>query len=197
MTTPPTDAEIQEIQMTEQIKTKSQMYELLWNHQLGNHFPWMWFPEWLDSEYRNSGLTHSVRFGKDLGAPWQYHLSDDEVIRVVTDSSIPASCIGIVSMPVFIKPLLNAELMELNYRLELFCSTVAAVMRDSLRQGGRSYQGISAKAVIDHYCDPATADDLRLLLDQHPHAVIEFTVYDRNVGVIPHRNTVIWEVRNY
>lgn len=45
--------------------------------------------------------------------------------------------------------------------------------------------------------DPSSQQDLDDLLDLYPDATIEFTCYDIDLGVIPNRNTIFWEVRNY
>ena len=37
---------------------------------------------------------------------------------------------------------------------------------------------------------------LMQLLDTYD-SVVEFSAYDRAVGILPIRNTIIWEVRNY
>ncbi len=40
-------------------------------------------------------------------------------------------------------------------------------------------------------------EDINELLDTFPDAVIEFSVYNQQVGNCPNRKTIIWEVRNY
>jgi hypothetical protein len=45
--------------------------------------------------------------------------------------------------------------------------------------------------------DPSSRDDLDALFDLYPDAAVEFACFPHNLGIFPHRNTVIWEVRNY
>lgn len=67
--------------------------------------------------------------------------------------------------------------------------------RDALMRHGRMWTGLAAKLVLDHFLWPADRDDLQTLLEDYPGHVVEFTAASRAVGVIPARNTIIWEVR--
>ena len=63
--------------------------------------------------------------------------------------------------------------------------------------------GWQATELLRKYCDPASYDwiqEATELYSDHTGVdtpVIEFTCFTINVGTIPHRNTVIWEIRNY
>lgn len=57
--------------------------------------------------------------------------------------------------------------------------------------------GVVVKALLDSYMDPSSRDDLDAILDLYPDATVEFTCFSVDVGVIPNRNTIFWEVRNY
>lgn len=61
----------------------------------------------------------------------------------------------------------------------------------------RHRDALETKLVLDQIMDPSSRDDLDMLLELYPDATVEFTCFDINVGVIPHRNTIFWEVRNY
>jgi hypothetical protein len=61
----------------------------------------------------------------------------------------------------------------------------------------RHAEGSAATAVLRHALDPASYDDLAAIGDLYPGHVVEFSAYDRPVGAIPGRNTIIWEVRAY
>jgi hypothetical protein len=45
--------------------------------------------------------------------------------------------------------------------------------------------------------DPASFEDVMLLLQWYPEAAIELAAFSCPVGVLPRRNTIIWEVRDY
>lgn len=57
--------------------------------------------------------------------------------------------------------------------------------------------GLLARSLLRHYCDPASVDCIYELLDLYPDHAIEFSAFRVPVGTVPHRNTVIWEVRDY
>ena len=71
-------------------------------------------------------------------------------------------------------------------------------MRISIQENLHVHRGgATTNYLLDKYMDPSSRDDLRDLLDLYPDAAIEFTCFDCNVGVLPHRNTIFWEIRNY
>lgn len=61
----------------------------------------------------------------------------------------------------------------------------------------RSYQGLTVHLLLREFMDPSSRDDLDALFDLYPDAAVEFACFPHNLGIFPHRNTVIWEVRNY
>jgi hypothetical protein len=69
--------------------------------------------------------------------------------------------------------------------------------REALRDYGQHFFGLEAKLQLQKYMDPSSYDDVRTLLEEYPDHVVEFSVCDRSVGIIPGRNSVIWEVRKY
>ena len=58
-------------------------------------------------------------------------------------------------------------------------------------------QGLEALFILKRYVDPSSYDDIMDLVQRFPNAVIEIATFRRHVGVWPHRNTVIFEVREY
>jgi len=52
-------------------------------------------------------------------------------------------------------------------------------------------------ALLDHFMDPSSRDDLDGLLELYPDATIEFSCFSVDVGIFPNRNTIFWETRNY
>lgn len=57
--------------------------------------------------------------------------------------------------------------------------------------------GSKILCLLDLYMDPSSKDDIWQLLDLYPDAVVEFSCFPHDVGLIPNRNTIVWEVRNY
>lgn len=71
-------------------------------------------------------------------------------------------------------------------------------MRISMAQG--LLKPVTAATILvltRKYMDPSSQEDLDALLELYPEATIEFTCFDCDVGNIPGRNTLFWEVRNY
>jgi hypothetical protein len=92
---------------------------------------------------------------------------------------------------------INGEVWDGPDGLYLNYSTAQTHLRAGLEQSGRHVERSAALAVLRWACCASSFDDLMGLLEKHPDAVIEFTAYDREIGDIPGRNTVVWEVRNY
>jgi hypothetical protein len=181
--------------MLDLVSHKVTMLSALQRGVFGNHFDWMPYEQWLKSEH-DPEHVHSARFGMHLGAPWIYNVSASDLIESVTASPCPRDCVTVASKPV-VTPLLNAEVQRTAVGLDLTYSTYNAVMRESLAKGLQVATGLKAKCILEHYCDPASVSDIQELLDVWPGAVVEFTVFDRDCGVMPHRSTIIWEVRRY
>jgi hypothetical protein len=93
--------------------------------------------------------------------------------------------------------LLQGEVMRGERGLELTGSRLPKKMKIALAEMSEHHVGLAAKLLLDRYLSPASRDDIEALFDLYPDAVIEFGAYSRNVGDQPHRNTLIWEVRNY
>lgn len=70
------------------------------------------------------------------------------------------------------------------------------MMREAMKHPLRA-TGLVALEILRHFLWPSSFDDLMELLDLYPDHVIEFGAHDVAVGVLPCRNTVVWEVRHY
>ena len=82
--------------------------------------------------------------------------------------------------------------------LEGTLGVVQMPMREAMKKGlllPRS--GATVLALLDKYMDPSSRDDLDALLDLYPDATVELSCFTVDVGVIPGRNTIFWEVRDY
>jgi hypothetical protein len=77
-----------------------------------------------------------------------------------------------------------------------FSTTPGLAMREAMRDA-REARCAAATLILDAYLAPSSRDDLDALWDLYPGAVIEFGAYRGPVGCLPHRNTLIWEVRHY
>lgn len=92
---------------------------------------------------------------------------------------------------------INAEVWRGPGGLYLNYSTAQTHVRAALEGSGKHAEGTAARLILEWACCPNSLDDIEALLELYPDAVIELTAFDREIGDIPGRNTVIWEVRNY
>ena len=97
---------------------------------------------------------------------------------------------------------IQGEVMRSHEGMRLFYSTVKKPMNEALREKPESAVNFAALLLLKRSLCPSSYDDLMGLLDvfsgdQSKTSVIEFSTYSIDVGRIPNRNTVIWEVRNY
>jgi hypothetical protein len=83
--------------------------------------------------------------------------------------------------------------------LKMEYSTVPGIgHRDAVRQPNmRTAEGLMATSLLNTYLDPNSRDDLRELFEIYPEAVVEFSTYSKHVGILPLRNTIVWECRQY
>ena len=98
---------------------------------------------------------------------------------------------------------IQGEVMRGFGGLELTYTTVQKPMNQALTEKRETTRGIKAYYLLRRYLCPSSYSDLEALLGKFDNGileqscVVEFSAYDVNVGDIPNRNTVIWEVRNY
>jgi len=57
--------------------------------------------------------------------------------------------------------------------------------------------GLQAKQYLMAHMDPSSYNDMWALFDEYPDSVIELTICHEQIGNIPGRNTIFFEVRNY
>jgi hypothetical protein len=96
--------------------------------------------------------------------------------------------------------LLNGEYLGLSQsglRNVLYFSTDKLAMRDGLKKSGRTITGLATIDICRRLMDQQSFSDLMWLDENYNDHVIEFTVFDQNIGTLPNRNTMFWEVRAY
>ena len=92
---------------------------------------------------------------------------------------------------------LQGEVMMLPGGLYLYGSFVKKPMNLALAEKSFSVQGSPAVYLIQKHLFPASREDMDRLLNQFPDNALEFSAYNTEVGDLPGRNTIFWEVRNY
>ena len=80
----------------------------------------------------------------------------------------------------------------------LFYSTDQGKMRDCLARSGKTLMGYGPiRKILRTYMNDESFSEWVRLKHEYPAAVIEFSCYSRELGSLPGRNTIFWEVRNY
>ncbi len=92
---------------------------------------------------------------------------------------------------------LQGELMK-NPDWYLFGNTKPMHMRDALKDKDvKTWTGCAVPIILRHCMSPGSYDDLMMVMDEWPDAVIEFSTLSIDFGAVPNRNSVIWELRGY
>lgn len=76
-------------------------------------------------------------------------------------------------------------------------TTIKEPMNLALDKESKHADGFKADYLIKKTFCQSSYDDLQELLEVFPRSIVEFSVYDIEVGNMPGRNVIIWEVRNY
>lgn len=82
----------------------------------------------------------------------------------------------------------------------LLYSTTNAPMRDALAQRSEEVHGWRARELVRAYMDPSSFEDLMVIQDLWPDHVVEFTCFNKPVGLLADRfcrQVIFWEVRYY
>lgn len=75
-------------------------------------------------------------------------------------------------------------------------STAVNVKMQQAMQHPKKLSGLSSvTALLRKYMDPTSFVEVFELLDEYPDCVVEFSTYGQDCGILPGRNTLIWEVR--
>lgn len=93
--------------------------------------------------------------------------------------------------------LFQGEAMLTHEGLVLFCSDEQKKMRIALANSGYHVKGLKARMLVKNKFSPSSLSDFEALLNKYPNSVIEFSAYTKNLGCIPGRNVIFWEVRDY
>lgn len=174
------------------ITNKNRMYFLWKRGAFGNKVAhWDTLGEFISSTYEGRCGFRSTKIGsRNMGV----FDSKEELLKnhPVTNEVLVYSE-GTLSDTVIIQ----GEITRGISGLYLYYSTVKDMMRPALATRTSYALRTEAHSILQTYCDPASYEDLMLLLDMYPDHVIEFSTFSHNLGIVPHRNTVIWEVRKY
>jgi hypothetical protein len=181
--------------MTETVRNKAQMYRMLARGDFGNTVPqWFTVAEFLEDDppFAEYGVR-SLAPGKRC----DYHVAKADVPALCREW--PPDSRGFNVSPMLesygAHRVFQGQARRFDDGLHLWYSLADLPSRVALQEHGDYVVGLRAKMLVEHFCDPSSAADLFDLLDDYPGHVVEFSTCDRNVGRVPNRNTVVWEVR--
>jgi hypothetical protein len=176
------------------INSKEQFYKIYRSGKLGNKLKtWYSFDDLIKDNFQG---TVGIRVSNYLGGgQCFYGVAVKDVpnklkelpsqVKYVLSESAPDENI-----------IFQGEITNSTDYITLFYSTVKDRMRVALQNAQHAY-GVQALNILKRYMTATSYDDLMMLLDEYPNSVVEFGVYQNNLGECPHRNMIIWEVRCY
>lgn len=184
------------------VQTKSLMYKMLASGEFGNTVPqWFSLDKW-EAERPQAIELWGIRSGL-AGGDKRMRLNVPTVeVAGLYREWFPSDG-GNISPMIDMYAILRAEVWEADISpcglMVYFADGYdpADPWRGSFRKYGRTLQGIQALTMLQRHLWPNDLEDLRLTLERFPGHVVELSACSRAVGVIPHRNTIVWEVRNY
>lgn len=173
------------------IRTKAEMYRRWYAGELGNTpRTWTTLAEFERSKFTGLvGIRSLVR-----GGPCLYYNDPKDLPKLI--ATWPCAYSLTEAMPDD-HLLLHGEIQRTERGLVLtYGDQPSTKMRDAMKSP-KTAIGLVASMILRARLWPASLEEIEALLDRFEDAVVEFGAYDRAVGVLPHRNTVVWEVRNY
>ena len=183
------------------VNTKREMYRLLAAGAFGNTTPqYFSILSWACSSDYLKYSTWGVRT-MEPGGPGKMYIPTVEV----ADVALGLMCSG---HSINISPMIDV-MCTITAWLEVFRSDNGLVVfsveypyrgdswREKMPTCGKHCMGVSAIMLLKRHLNPNSLADLLTLLDQYPDSVVELSATNICLGVLPHRNAIIWEVRNY
>ena len=181
------------------IDSKREFYLLYENNLLGNKaLTWNSYDEIVESEWKDCVC---VRYRKNSErSKVKYNIPIDRLEHLISDLEkegiYKKDLLFNQSMPDE-KLTIQGELMQTENGFYILYTKVKKPMNIALRESEKSVWGLKAKLILERYLDASSYADIKEILEIFPDSVIEFSSYEINVGTLPGRNTIIWEVRNF
>jgi hypothetical protein len=179
------------------VNNKRQNYKLFISGEYGNHLK-----SWTLDEYEKSnfsGLVTIMYRGPFSGGPCYYDVTRLNVKTLILDienRGFSRDDLLIYESAPDDHIIIQGEYLNTAPGAFYF-STCRYKMRDALKVDGVNVTSIRGRIMLQNAMSPSSWEDFQVLLDKYPEHVIELSVYNKNLGNIQGRNTIIWEVRNY
>ena len=186
--------------MNEKIATKQQMYELLRAGRLGNTIPsWSSVLDWKASPDSRLFFFWGVRT-MTPGGPCRLFCPTAEVADIVADFAQPVNISIMVDAIHDVTVTLWADCYEAEDGLYISATEYppkGANWRKDKPILDKEFRGIAANHLLRKHMDENSREDLRILLDEYPGHVVEFSCLNKCLGLISNRNSIVWECRYY
>lgn len=185
------------------VKTKTDFVKRYEAGEFGNHSPtWAGFDDWCADNLGGNKLELFHIRNRVAGAMTWYNVAKYEMADkwAIACELFSSNELYISSMCPTEKTLFQGEVMRRvdgGVGLDLFYSTIAKPMRESLKLGGQRALGLRAKMLLEHYLDTNSHNWLMYLLEAYEGHVVEFTTLSEEWGTVPGYRTIFWEVRKY
>jgi hypothetical protein len=153
-------------------------------------------------EYVNSGFTKpiGIRNVKADSPFCRYDIPPRMVMPVVQEFMTKGCPLGDMTFTEAAPDtalIIQGEIIIYRDVLELTYSKVKRQMRIALKEKPEYASGNHAHQILKHCCDTNSYEWMMWLLEAYEDHAVEFSTYNRYLGNIPRRNTLIWEVRKY
>ena len=184
-------------------RSKPEMLRRWLRGEFGNRTRAWMSPDELECELASGNPlidgTVAVRSLTASSAKCAYDIEPQQVRKIVKDFGLsPGEYYLNECMPPNIVTL-NAEVCECSATmpgLYLRHSELPVHMRTGMKFDKHAV-GITALSLLKKHLDASSYDDLFTMLEIYSGVTIELSCLRKNIGSVPHRNTIFWEVRGY
>jgi len=179
------------------ISSKEEMYKKYWNGEFGNKLKtWTRYEDIINDGFKGliciriKSKSGHIAIGVSLESAKQ--IMYDWVLEGVYLEDINFNEMAPDNQVIF-----QGEMMVAEEKWHVVGSRKKNLTQREAVADGEILEGMKAKVFLKHIMTPSSFEDFATLLEKYPNSVIEFGVYEVNLGSLPNRNTIIWEVRNY
>lgn len=181
------------------IESKRAMYDLFFEGKLGNRLRnYHGIEDMWDDGY--AGLVGMRYIGPRGGKEFIPYVRAEDAFDRATDllerKGLDPYCWIYSEMAPDEHILFQGEVLRSDTGWYLRYTTVPKPMRTAFVEEELHLHGAAAFFKLKSAMDTASWENLMHLFDDYPDAIVEFSIYDRPLG-IDGWNTLTWEVRNY
>jgi len=195
---------IKQILKNKKIISKSQNYALYLEGLLGNiALTWNTAEEILKSNWKGKICIRGMGI-KRKQPRYKVPLEKlNQTIKEMITEGIPKDTLKFNQSMPDNNLTIQGEIIRTHKGLSITYTHIKKPMNIALKEQELLAEGLKANLILKNFLWPASYNEIMNLLDffskeiYQPSCVIEFSTYDTNIGNLPGRNTVIWEVRDY